>query len=239
MSARGPSTDVRPRDGSPPGPPAASPPALRPARSRWRDPRLVVGVALVAACALIGARLLGGADDTVGVWVARVPLHAGQPLSTGDLVRRQVRFDDQAAADRYLPADRLPAGGTTLGRSVGAGELVPRAALGSTATGALTEVPLSVDTEAVPSTVRVGTVVDVWVTPDRAAADAQSPAVGPHRSSLVFDDVPVVAVPRTGTSLGPSATRQVIVGVGSDQQPRLPTSLAALSDGSVILTAQR
>ena len=44
---------------------------------------------------------------------------------------------------------------------------------------------------------------------------------------------------RTSTSLGPTATRQVIVGVDEDQQSRLPTSLAALAGGTVVLTAQR
>src|SRR4051812_4756282 len=46
---------------------AASPAATRASRSRWRDPRLVVGVAVVAVCGLLGARFLGGADDTVAV----------------------------------------------------------------------------------------------------------------------------------------------------------------------------
>ena len=49
----------------------------------------------------------------------------------------------------------------------------------------------------------------------------------------------VVSAPRTGTSLGPTATRQVIVGVGEDQQARLPTSLAALAGGTVLLTVRR
>jgi hypothetical protein len=200
-----------------------------------------VGIAVVAVCALLGARLLGGADETVGVWAARTELTAGQPVSTGDLVRRDVHFADQEAADRYLTSDAPPPAGSVLDRTVGAGELVPRGAVDTQRSGALTEVPLSVNTEAVPSTVRVGTVVDVWVTPDGAVNDGGAPSTGPRapRSTLVFDDVAVVSVPRSGTSLGPSATRQVIVGVGKDQESRLPTSLASLAGGTVILTAQR
>lgn len=237
MPARGPSTDVQARGDAPPASPAAS----RLARSRWRDPRLVVGVAVVAVCALLGARLLGGADDTVGVWAARTELTAGQQVRTGDLVRRDVHFSDQEAADRYLSSDAAPPAGSVLDRAVGAGELVPRGAVGTAESGSLTEVPLSVNTESVPSTVQVGTIVDVWVTPDGAATDADAPSDGPRapRSTLVFDDVAVVSVPRSGTSLGPSATRQVIVGVGEDQESRLPTSLASLAGGTVILTAQR
>jgi len=101
-------------------------------------------------------------------------------------------------------------------------------------------VPLSVPAEAVPATLRVGTVVDVYVTPDAAVSGSRSSGQpGSVRSILVFDDVAVLAAPRAGTSLGPSATRQVIVGVGTDQAGQLPTALAALSSGTVVLTARR
>ena len=237
MPARGTSTDLRATRGTPSG----SPPALRASRSRWRDPRLLVGVVLVAACALLGARFLGGADDTVGVWAARDALEAGQSVVPADLVRREVRFAGQGDADAYLTADVSLPEGVTLARAVGAGELLPRAALGDAGTGSLTEVPLSVDSESVPASLRVGAVVDVWVTPDAAVTDADpsGDAGSAPRSVLVFDDVAVLSVPRTSTSLGPTATRQVIVGVDEDQQPRLPTSLAALAGGTVVLTAQR
>ena len=170
-----------------------------------------MGVVIVAVCALLGATLLGGSDATVGVWATRRAMTAGETVTAADLVRRDLRFADQRDADAYLSADAPPPVGATLARPVGAGELVPRAALGSAASGSLTEVPLSVDSEAVPSTLRVGAVVDVWVTPDRAT-DASGPSDGSAapRSALVFDDVAVLSVPRTGSSLGPTATRQVI-----------------------------
>lgn len=230
MSARGPSTQT-----------PVSPAATRSVRSRWRDPRLVLGVALVATCALLGARLLASADDTVGVWTARSTLDAGRLVTGADVVRREVRFADQRAADRYLSAEEALPAGTSLARTVGEGELLPRAALAAGGGARLTEVPLSVETESVPATVRVGTLVDVWVTPDLAVSGAGAAAEGSRaaRSTLVFDDVSVVSAPHPGSSLGPTATRQVIVGVAPDQEARLPTSLAALARGSVVLTAQR
>lgn len=218
-----------------------SPPANRATRSRWRDPRLVVGVALVALSVLLGARLLGAADDTVGVWTASRALKAGQPLVAADLVRRQVRFGTQEDADRYLSADQPPAAGLTVQRDVGAGELVPRGAVVASTGQNLTEVPLAVDTGAVPATVGVGAVVDVWVAPDSSAGDLASSgrSGAPADATLVFHDVTVLAAPRGGTSLGPSATRQVIVGVGADQERTLPTALAALGRGTVLVTRHR
>lgn len=233
--------DARPQTPVPPGPSGppvlASPEASRVRRRPWRDPRLVVGVALVAVSVLVGARLLAGADDRVAVWAARSAMSTGQPVGPGDLVRTRVRFDSQHDADRYLSADAAPAPGTVLRRDVGAGELLPRAAISGRAAADLVEVPLSVPSDGVPATVRVGSVVDVWVTPDRATVPAGEAT--PGRATLVFDDVSVVAAPRTATALGPTATRQVIIGVGGDQRSELSRALARLSGGSVVLTRQR
>jgi hypothetical protein len=215
---------------------ASSPAATRAGR-RWRDPRLAFGIALVAVCALLGGRLLGHADDTVSVWAARVPLQAGQRLAAGDLAVRHVRFADQVDANRYLSAQQPLGPGTVLARPVGTGELLPRAALGAGEAGALTDVPLSVDSDRVPATVRVGSTVDVWATPDRSAATART--AGRTRAALVFHDVPVRSLPGSATSLGPTATRQVIVGVDTAQAEHLPTALAALAGGTVVVTARR
>ncbi len=224
-------------------------------RSRWRDPRLAIGVVVVAVCALLGGRLLGGADTTVAVWSARVPLAAGQRLSDDDLVARRVRFAGQADADRYLSAAQGLSGAVTLDRPVGAGELLPRAALAAGPSVALTEVPLSVGTEAVATSVHVGSTVDVWVTPDESrtgtgagtstgtgtgngSSDRAAGARRP-RSTLVLHDVSVLSLPPSRDSLGPTATRAVVVGVGRDQQDDLPTSIAALSSGDLLLTSRR
>lgn len=216
-----------------PGRPSPSPAATRSGGSRWRDPRLLVGLVVVAVCTLLGARVLTSADNTVGVWAVRETLGRGQPVTADDVVRRQVRFEDQAGADRYLSADaELPAGAVAA-RAVGAGELLPRAALARIRAAAVTQVPLSVPADAVPSTVRIGSSVDVWVTPERPVAAAR----GPLRSTLVFDDVTVVAVPQESGSLGPATTRQVIVGVAAGA-PHLADSIAALSSGDVLLTLQ-
>jgi hypothetical protein len=195
----------------------------------------VIGIAVIALCAVLGARLVGGSSDTVPVWAARGPMPEGRQVDPADLVRREVRFADQAEADRYLSADTDLPDGATLARAVGAGELLPRAALAAASTATVIEVPLSVDTQAVPATVGVGSTVDVWVTPD--AGDRAEGASG--RSVLVFDDVSVISVQRTATTLGPTTTRQVIVGVGEEQEARLPRSIAALSSGSIVLTARR
>lgn len=208
-----------------------SPRATRHRASAWRDPRLLVGVVLVAGSALLGATLLSG-EETVDVWATRDALTAGEPVRADGLVRREVRFADQGDADRYLTADQPPPEGASLTRDVGAGELLPRAAVTADRPSTVVEVPLRVAGEAVPLTVRAGSVVDVWVTPDPALAPADTE---PGPAQLVLAEVRVLAVSRGGGALGASAERQVIVGLDATQERDLAGALADIAGGEVVL----
>lgn len=177
-------------------------------------------------------RLFSSADDSVTVWAAGSDLRAGTTVAVSDLERREIRFASAQDADRYLSADATIPTGTRLLRDVGAGELLPRGAVGAPGSATMIEVPVTVAAEAVPATVRTGSVVDVWVTPE-GQGDAES-----VESALVFDDVVVVAAPRTGGALGPTATRQIIVGVGSADEDGLAAALARVSIGTTVVTKQ-
>ena len=202
-----------------------APPAARAGRPGWRDPRLWIGVALVAASVLAGARLLGGADRTIEVWAASGDLAAGQPVSEDDLVARRVRFAEGGDAERYLRVGQELPDDATLGRAVGAGELVPSGALGAAGAGLL-EVPIR--TETIAPNVEAGSVVDVWVTPADRAGDAV----------VVLDDVVVVAVPREGEAFGPGSDRQVLVGVEDRDKAGIGPALAAAHDGRISITRE-
>src|SRR6195952_1575831 len=73
-----------------------TPAARRAAAPGWRDPRLWVGVAIVAASVLVGALVLGSSDDTVPVWAAGDAMGAGHVLTSDDLTVRRVRFADDS-----------------------------------------------------------------------------------------------------------------------------------------------
>ncbi|HET6627763.1 MAG TPA: hypothetical protein VFG63_15335 [Nocardioidaceae bacterium] len=208
-----------------------SPPARRTPPATWRDPRLVVGIVIVAVSVLFGAQLFARADDTVAVWAVRSDLPGGTAVGADDLERREIRFGDAVQADLYVSASSPVPVGSTLVHDVGAGELLPRAALGDAGAAALVEVPVAVPSESVPATVRAGSVVDVWVTPD-------GPGTAQAESVQVFDDVVVVAAPRSGSALGPSATRQVIVGVDGEQENGLAEALARAATGTIVITRQ-
>lgn len=214
-------------------PPAAAVPVARATRSRrpgWRNPRLLLGVLLVAGSVVLGARLLAAADDTVGVWAVRRDLPVGAALGAGDLERRQIRFPDEQTADRYLAAtDALP-DSATLSRPVAAGELLPRSAFAEHQAADLVEVPISILSDDLPATVRQGSVVDVWVAPKVSAVAADR-----VRAVRVLRDVVVVAVPHTSDGFAPQSTRQVIVGVPAAHAAGLGTALGGVSDGRVVI----
>ena len=214
-------TVAAPVDGVPP-----SPAARRTARPSWRDPRLLVGLVLVAGSVLAGAQLVGSADDTVAVWSVRGDLVAGTPVAARDLEPAQVRFASEELAARYLPAVDAPVG-MVLRRDVAAGELLPRDALGRAGGEPLAQLPVTVASAAVPAGLRPGEVVDVWVTP---------PAEGSERRQAVrvLEQVRVVAVPDGSGALGPASTRQVLVGVPADER-LLADALAGLADGGAVL----
>lgn len=214
------------------------PPVTRSRRPGWRNPRLLLGLLLVAASVLGGARLLANADDTVAVWTSTRDLPDGATLAEADLGRERVRFPDQEAADGYLSADQAPPVGAVLDRRVGAGELLPRAAVAPRERSELVELPLGVAADDLPATVRQGSVVDVWVAPSPTGGGTTT-ATGEQRAPearRVLEDVTVVAVPGTRDSLAPDTTRQVVLGVPNDRSDEVAAALGGLADGRVVLT---
>ena len=213
-----------------------SPPARRSTRPGWRDPRLAVGVLLLCGSVLLGARVLASADDTVAVWGTRTSLVRGQAVSADDLVPVQVRFAEPEAADRYVPAADVLPDGSSLARDVGAGELLPREALTQDRAERLVEVPLSVEATGIPSSVRVGSHVDVWVAP----ADGGRPAAGTEAVRVLRD----VAVLADGSSTAATTgfggeLRPVVVGVAPSDQGQLSRVLADLTNGTVVLVRRQ
>lgn len=206
----------------------AAPLARRAGRPGWRDPRILLGVAIVAISVLAGAWLLAGADNTVGVWAVRRDLPAGAHPTISDLQRREVHFGDAGLAEAYLSADTGLPSGARLTRKVSAGELLPAAAVSTTSRSPRIEVPLSVVSDDLPATVRPGSVVDVWVVSQKGDA-----STGDAR--LVLAGVTVASLPASGSGLAPSATRQVIVAVPVDRTD-LGAALGELAGGRVVIT---
>ncbi len=221
--------------GNSPGTPAP-PPATRVARPGWRDPRLWIGVLLVAGSVVLGARLLAAADDTVAVWALADERGSGSPVVAADLEVQRVRFGDDDALARYFPADEAVPDGLVLTRAVGAGELLARSAVADATTDEVLQVPLAVDPQQVSPDVTTGSVVDVWVKDgiaDRAPGDAAGPVSAPALSAVT-----VLAAPAYEDTFAVSGTRQVVVAVDDERAAAFEELLAGLQD-PVIRILQR
>ena len=201
------------------------PAATRGGRAAWRDPRLWIGIVLVAASVVVGARVLAAADDTVRVWAAADDLGAGQRVDAEDLVAQRVRFADADTLDGYFTVDDELPGDLELSRSVAAGELLPRAAVGVPDQAGLVQVPIAVDPELVPPSVGPGDTVDVYVVAPRTTEPggpaASEPATGPALSAAT-----VVDAPELGSSFGTSGKRQLVLAVPEADAPRFFALLA-------------
>ena len=119
-------------------------PSPQPRRVRtpgWFDPRLVAGIGLILISVVVGAVVVSSADRTERVWSSTRPLAAGVVLTNADLRPVSVRMPDLAG---YFKTASDPSG-QTLTSAVGAGELLPRSAVGPTSSRTTITIPLSDD----------------------------------------------------------------------------------------------
>ena len=144
---------------SPPPPLEPSPPARRSRAARWLDLRLLIGLVLVVAAVIVGARIVSAADETVTVWAINKDLAAGSTLTADDLHTVDVGLDGHASA--YIAATSDP-NGKTLSRDVSAGDLLPVAAIVEDTD--LVGLALSVPASNVPLTVARGDRVSIYAT---------------------------------------------------------------------------
>lgn len=181
----------------------------------------------MAASILIGVKVIGGADDTIEVWAVRSDLAKGQHVEKSDLVTRRVRLDDET--DLYLHADQALPDDATLARGVGAGELLPRAAVGDDGPE-LERVPLTLAPELVPANLKRGQRVNVWI-----VAPSDGGRV-PRQTLPVLEDVIVLDAPKPDESWSFSGARKVDIGVPPEASGKLGDVMQGLRDDSILIT---
>jgi hypothetical protein len=200
--------------------PAPVAPRLR--RPSWRDPRLVVGVVLVALAVALGSWAVASASRTVPVWAADGALTPGEPLSTDALRPVEVRLG--SGAELYLRADEPLPEGLVVTRVVDAGELLPHSALGRSDAVDLRSVAVPVS-EGLSDRIRKGARVDLWSVPEAVAGQE------PEAPTSLVQGVLVEQVDAADTGLVVGATATLHVLVPTDE---LPAVLGALREGGSV-----
>lgn len=209
--------------------PLPAPVAARLRRPTWRDPRLVVGVVIVAASVALGSWAVSSAGRTVPVYAADGTLTPGETVDVSRLRTVDVRID--AGTELYLRADEALPDEVVALRVVDDGELVARSALGDAADVDVRSVSVPVD-QAMSSRVRPGSAVDLWSTPEAPAGTVASAA----EPAPLVEGVVVEQVDDAGSGLvvADGATLHVLV-----PSADLPVVLKALAaPGSVTVVPQ-
>lgn len=212
-----------PRAGAP-----APPRALRSGSPGWRDPRLWVGVAIVAGSVVAGSRVLAAADDTVAVWSVASDMAVGDTVTTDDLVARQVRFAEADDLARYVTVEQTLPADLALVRDLGAGELLPRAAVGAEGGSGTVLVRIAVEDEQIPAAVARGSRVHVYL-----LGPGRSGRVDPGAGEPALAAVTVVEAPAVSDNLAATGNRTIDVVVSEEQAQAYFADRAALESPTV------
>jgi hypothetical protein len=194
-----------------------------------------IGIAIVAASMVVGAMVLGASDDTEPVWAAARTMGTGHVLTADDVTVRRVRFADASGADLYYPAARPLPAGLRLVHGVGAGELLPRDAVGATATEQLRQVPISVAVDQVPGDVSVGTTVDVYLRPSSHAGCERSPVC---TGNPALSGVLVLDAPPADQEFGTGGQRMLVLAMTSAEAHTFFRLLASVDDPTLTVVVR-
>jgi hypothetical protein len=166
------------------------------------------------------------------VLALRAGVAVGSALEADDLVTVPVHFPVAADAERYLEASVGVPSGAVLLRSVGAGELLPRDAVGAPAEVGMLDIPVPVSPERMAAGVRSGAVVDIWVAPDPAGGAARSD----DGAERLLERVPVRAVTRSGAGAG---LHQVVVSVSQAEERAVARLVSRIDPQRVLVVLRR
>ena len=189
-------------------------------RPSWRDPRLLVGLALIALAVAAVVLIVQRSDTTEPFYAAARDLAPGTVVGDDDVVVVHVRVSSGEYA-----AEPDAVIGKVLDRTVGAGELVPTSAL--IKADAYKARSIAVES-AMPLAdgVGVGSLVDVWVT-------VQSDA-GP-RTTLVGEGLAVTDVREAQSSLGSTGGQTVYIAVPTSNVAKVLDAVS--SDGDIAIVS--
>lgn len=196
----------------------------------WRDPRMIVGLMLMAASMVAGGAALAAADHTVAYWAVGAAVHEGERVERSDFTVAKVKVPARTARTLIRTDAALPhrLGQMVWARSLSDGALVSRQDL--EAARSMVEVPVTVGAGGVPANLRRGDVVDVWVSTDDSTGDSTGAAAA--KAVKILSRARVVSRADSGGLDGGPATTVVVDAAGETVDGHL---VAAVSSGHITL----
>jgi hypothetical protein len=192
-----------------------SPVARRIRTPTWLDLRLIIGVLLVLGSVVAGVAVVSSANHSRQMWVLTHDIAAGVVLAADDVRALSVRL--AGGAELYVSAG-TNVSGQTVTRAIGAGELLPRSAVGDTAASTTVTIPLTAD---VAPKIKSGQRITVWVSTKSCP------------SAIVLADTAVQqVVDSQGGGFGSAGGEDVIVRLSDADAQRVIEALA-LKSGTI------
>lgn len=167
-------------------------PARRPA---WRDPRLIVGLALIAVSIILTTSIVSAARGGATVYRATEAILPGDVLGPHNISPTRLDVDTSV----YATADAL-APGATVSEEVAVGEILRASSIADTSAATARRLVITVS-DSLPSSVQAGDQLDLWSV--QQASGAQS---GPGASHLGVRATLVRVLEQT-TSIAAKGTR--------------------------------
>lgn len=128
-------------------------PARRPA---WRDPRLIVGLALIAVSIILTTSIVSAARGGATVYRATQAILPGDALGSHNIAPTRLDVDTSV----YATADAL-APGATVSEEVAAGEILRVSSIADTSAATARRLVITVS-DSLPASVQAGDQLDLW-----------------------------------------------------------------------------
>lgn len=189
-------------------------------RRALADPRLFIGIGLVAASVLGVVGIVSAAERTDGAYAAPALLLPGDRVTAADLRVVPVRLG--SAVDGYIAEGELPDDGVVVTRVVAPGELVPIAAVGANEEADASAVVIPLRTP-LPASMEPGRSVQIWAAPSEAAGVVGEPV-------LIADGAVLIgSATESGMLAGDGGSVEVLV-----PRDRIPAVLDAVANAESI-----
>lgn len=203
-------------------------PRLR--RPSWRDPRLLIGIAVMVFSTAGVVGLVASQDRTVAVYAADRTLSSGDRLTEEHL--RSVHVHLPEAAEHYLSAEAELPSDLQLTRMVGEGELVPASALAEHDPQGRQTITVHIEHE-LARAVTTGRSVDVWGASEPHAGGGEQVAAEP-----LAEGAEVLEVREAASAFGAQSGFVVEVLLAPEEISSLMTAQSAGVPLSVVPAAE-
>lgn len=190
----------------------------------WRDPRLIVGILLVALSVTGVVALVQSLDERQGYWAASVDIVPGARVNADDFHVVQASMSESSdhywAAGRQLPSEFL------VSSTILQGELLTQRQVAESDPDGRQQVGVRVS-EDMPSSVTLGSRVDVWV------AAASDDGRGYEEPTKMIANAEVIGTDDNASAFAAANTTTVYLMLSQDAVP--PVLDAQANDAKISL----